>query len=93
MSTLRGNAPRDVEEAIKSTILGEKVIEFQQLEQQARNIAINRKEDTKVNKTLATNKAFRAPVQPEARREGLIATRNRPGEARFDGLVRGLLGW
>ena len=66
MATLRGNAPNDVEQAIKSTDPQEKVIEFQQLEQQARSIEINRKEDTKVNKALAANKAFRAPVEAEA---------------------------
>ena len=54
-----------MENALKDTAdPEEKVIEFQQLEQQAKNIEINRKEDTKVNKALATNKAFRAPVEP-----------------------------
>ena len=59
MDTLRGNAPRDVENALKRDASpGEKVLEFQQLEQQARNIEVNRKEDKKVNRVLASNKAF-----------------------------------
>ena len=91
MDTLRGNAPKDVENAIESNDPEEKVIESQQLEQQARNIEANRKEDKKVNRVLTRNNAFRAPVQPEKGQKGLIATRNRPGEARFQGRVRNLL--
>ena len=79
MTTLRGNAPRDVEQAIESNDPEEKVIEFQQLEQQARNIAVNRKEDKKTNRALEREGAFRAPIQAR----GVIRTRNRPGEARF----------
>jgi hypothetical protein len=46
MTTLRGNAPRDLENALEEDASpGKKVIEFQQLEQQARNIVVNRKED------------------------------------------------
>ncbi len=86
MSTLRGNAPRDLEQAIASTDPGEKIPEFQQLEQQARNIAVNRAEDKKVTRTLEREGAFRAPI--EAR--GVIRTRNRPGKARFEGKVRPL---
>jgi hypothetical protein len=86
MTTLRGNAPRDVEEAIKSNDPEKKVIEFQQLEQQARNIEINRKEDTKINKALEKEGAFRAPILAR----GVIRTRNRPGKARFEGKVRPL---
>ena len=62
------------------------MIEFQQLEQQARNIAINRTEDKKVTRALEREGAFRAPI--EAR--GVIRTRNRPGKARFEGTVRPL---
>ena len=86
MTTLRGNAPRDLEQAIASTDPEEKVPEFQQLEQQARNIAVNRTEDKKVTRTLEREGAFRAPI--EAR--GVIRTRNRPGKARFEGKVRPL---
>ena len=86
MSTLRGNAPRDLEQAIASTDPEEKIPEFQQLEQQARNIAVNRTEDKKVTRTLEREGAFRAPI--EAR--GVIRTRNRPGKARFEGTVRPL---
>ena len=81
MTTLRGNAPRDIEQAIANTDPEEKVIEFQQLEQQARNIEINRKEDTKINKALEKEGAFRAPILPR----GVIRTSNRPGKARFEG--------
>ena len=92
MTTFRCNAPRDLENALEDDASpGEKVIEFQHLKQQARNIVLNRKEDTKVNRVLAQNKAFRAPVQPEPGQKGLIATRNLPGEARFQGRVRNLL--
>jgi hypothetical protein len=71
MDTLRGNAPRDLENALKKDASpGEKVIEIQQLEQQARNIVVNRKEDTKVNRVLARNNAFRAPVEPEKGQKG-----------------------
>jgi hypothetical protein len=91
MDTLRGNAPKDVENAIESNDPEEKVIEFKQLEQQARNIVVNRKEDKKVNRVLASNKARRAPVEPEKGQKGMIASRNRPGEARFQGRVRNLL--
>jgi hypothetical protein len=86
MTTLRGNAPRDIEQAIASTDPEEKVVEFQQLEQQARNIAITRKEDTKINKALEKEGAFRAPILAR----GVIRTRNRPGKARFEGTVRPL---
>ena len=56
MDTLRGNAPRDLEKALEDDASpGEKGIEFQQLEQQARNIVVNRKEDKKVNRVLARN--------------------------------------
>ena len=58
MTTLWENAPKAVEQAIKSTDPEEKVIEFQQLKQQARNIAINRKEDKKVNRALEREGAF-----------------------------------
>jgi hypothetical protein len=81
MTTLRGNAPRDIEQAIESNDPEEKVVEFQQLEQQALNIAVNRKEDNKTNRVLEREGAFRAPI--EAR--GVIRTRNRPGKARFEG--------
>ena len=91
MDTLRGNAPKDVEQAIASNDPEEKVIEFQQLEQQARNIVVNRKEEKNVNRVLASDKAFRAPVEPEEGQKGMIATRNRPGEARYEGRVRNLL--
>ena len=86
MTTLRGNAPRDIEQAIASNDSEEKVIEFQQLEQQARNIEINRKEDTKINKALEKEGAFRAPILAR----GVIRTRNRPRKARFEGKVRPL---
>jgi hypothetical protein len=76
MTTLRGNAPRDIEQAIASTDPEEKVPEFQQLEAQARNIT----------RALERGGAFRAPI--EAR--GVIRTRNRPGKARFEGKVRPL---
>ena len=89
MTTFSGNAPNAVDQTIKSTDPEEKVIEFQQLEQQARKIEINRKENTKVTKALATNRAFRAPIEPEAGQKRLIATRNLPGEARFEGRVMG----
>ena len=89
MTTLRGNAPRDIEQAIASTDPEEKVVEFQQLEQQARNIAINRKEDKKVTRALEREGAFRAPI--EAR--GVIRTRNRPGKARFEGKVTTTREW
>ena len=52
---------------------------------------VNRKEDKKVNRVLAANKAFQAPVEPEKGQKGLIATRNLPGEARYQGRVRNLL--
>ena len=86
MTTLRGNAPRDIEQAIASTDPEEKVPEFQQLEQQARNIAVNRREDKKVVRALEREGGFMAPI--EAR--GVIRTRNRPGKARFEGKVRPL---
>ena len=86
MATPRGNAPRDVEHAIESTDPGEKVVEFQQLEQQARNIAINRKENKKATKALEREGAFWATIQAR----GVIRTRSRPGKARFEGTVRPL---
>ena len=84
LTTLRGNAPRDIEQAIESTDPEQKVPEFQQLEQQARNIAVNRKEDKKTNRGLEREGAFRAPIQAR----GVIRTRNRPEKARFEGKVR-----
>jgi hypothetical protein len=92
MATLRGNAPKDIEDAVNSKVPEEKVVEFQQLETMAENIKINRAEDTKVNKALEGTMAFRAALQAEAGQKGMIATRNRPGQARFDGKVRGLKG-
>ena len=86
MATLRGSLPSDVEQAIASTDPEEKVIEFQQLEQQARNIKINRKEDKKTNRVLEREGAFRPPIQPR----GVIRTRNRPGKVRFEGTARPL---
>jgi hypothetical protein len=79
MSALRGNAPKDLENTIKSADPKERVIEFQQLE----TIVINRAEDKKLNNALEGTMAFRAPIQAEAGQKGMIATRNRPGEARF----------
>jgi hypothetical protein len=90
MATLRGNAPNDLQKAIKSADPEERVIEYQQLETMADNIAINRKEDTKMNKALEATTAFRAPITAEKGQKGMIATRNRPGEAKFGGKVRGL---
>ena len=84
MTTLRGNAPRDVADAIKS-----KVIEFQRLEQQARNIATNRVEGKEVNRALERDGAFRAHTEAEVGHNGLNAKRNRPGEARLGSKVRG----
>jgi hypothetical protein len=89
MTTLRGNAPRDIEQAIASNDPEEKVIDFMQIEQQARNIEINRKEDTKINEALEKEGAFRAPILARGAR-GVIRTRNRPGKARFEGKVRPL---
>jgi hypothetical protein len=63
MTTLRGNAPSDIEQAIASTDPEEKVPEFQQLEQQARNIAVNLKEDKKVVRVLEREGGFRAPIE------------------------------
>jgi hypothetical protein len=83
-------AREDLENAIKSTDPKERVIEFQQLETMAQNIVINRTEDKKMNTALEGTMAFRAPILAEAGQKGMIATRNRPGEARFGGKVRGL---
>ncbi len=61
-TTRGGNAPRELEQAIARTDPEGRVPEFQQLEAQARSIAVSRKEGKKVTRALEQEGAFRAPI-------------------------------